>query len=75
MWFRQRKIVANLRRQEQGHLVSDNFLHRLWEVVKVSHHCLVTVSVAMHTGQLGIQGLPLLTIASSSRGTWPMSPI
>ena len=35
-------------------------LHRLREVVNVRHHCLVTVSVAMYTGQLGlrIQGLP-----------------
>ena len=56
MWFLQREIVANLR--EQGH-------HRLREVVNVPHNCLVTVSVAMHTGQLWIarslriQGLPL----------------
>ena len=37
-------------------------LHRLQKVVNVPHHCLVTVSVAMHTGQLGlrIQGVPLL---------------
>ena len=34
---------------------------RLQKVVNVPQHCLVTVSVAMHTGQLGlrIQGLPL----------------
>ena len=36
-------------------------LDRLQKVVNVPHHCLVTVSVAMHTSQLGlrIQGLPL----------------
>ena len=36
-------------------------LHRLQKVVNVPHRCLVSVSVAMHTGQLGlrIQGLPL----------------
>ena len=36
-------------------------LHRLQKVVNVPHHCLETVSVVMHTGQLGlrIQGLPL----------------
>ena len=36
-------------------------LHLLREVVNAPHHCLVTVSVAMHTSQLGlrIQGLPL----------------
>ena len=36
-------------------------LDRLQKVVNVPHHCLETVSVAMHTGQLGfrIQGLPL----------------
>ena len=36
-------------------------LHRLGEVVNVPHHCLVTVSVTVHTGHLGlrIQGLPL----------------
>ena len=65
MWFRQREIVANLREQGQGRFVPDNFLHRLREVVNVPHNCLVTVSVAMHTGQLWIarslriQGLPL----------------
>ena len=39
--------------------------------MNLPHHCLETVSVAMHTGQLGlsIQGLPLLVITSSSRGT------
>ena len=81
MWFRQRKIVANLREQEQGRFVPDNFLHRLREVVNVPHHFLVTVSVAVHTGQLGIasslriQGLPLRGLTSGSRGTCRTSAV
>ena len=45
----------------QGRSVPDNFLRRLREMVNVPHHCLATVSVAVHTGHLGlrIQGLPL----------------
>ena len=64
MLFRQREIVANLR-GGQGRSVPDNFLRRLREVVNVPHHCLATLSVAVHTGQLGIvsslriEGLPL----------------
>ena len=39
-------------------------------MVNVQHHCLETVSDAMHTGQLGlgIQGLPLPGTTSSTRG-------
>ena len=64
MWLCRRQIVANLREQRQGRFVPDNFLHRPQEVVRVPHHCLVTVPVAMHTAQpriassLRIQGLP-----------------
>ena len=48
--------------------VPDNFLHRLREVVKVPHHCLVTVPVAMHTAQLGIAGS--LRIQGLSTSWW-----
>ena len=74
MLFRQREIVANLR-GGQGRSVPDNFLRRLREVVNVPHHCLATVSVALHTSQLRIvsslriEGLQLLAVTSSSRGT------
>ena len=40
--------------RERRRSVPDNFLRRLREVVNVPHHCLATVSVAVHTGQLRI---------------------
>ena len=51
--------------RKQGRSVPDNFLRQLREVVNVPHHCLATLSVAVHAGQLGIvsslriEGLPL----------------
>ena len=54
-------VVRNTSAHRKRLTTGEECLHRLPEMVHVPPHCLVTVSVAMHTGQLGlrIQGLPL----------------